>query len=282
MADYKFWVGIDPGHGGSDPGAVGYIKEYMANLTTALACRKYLMANGVGVVMSRMTNAVGNTLSAICKLFNKKNVDLVLSIHKNAGGGNGFEAFYSIFGGVGKELAKNLETEVKKLGQNSRGIKTRKNDDGTNTDYYGVIRMTNMPAVIAEGCFVDNWNDAKDFDEKKEQQDLGYAYARAILKTLGVKDNGLTGKKQTCATSTADNYLKTLSGTYVTTAGLHIRNDAGTTHKSLYVLPKGTKVKCYGYYSFPSGSKTKWLYVQATVNKTTYTGFCSSKFLKKK
>lgn len=280
MADYEFVVGIDPGHGGSDPGAVGYIKEYAANLITALACRKYLMANGVGVIMSRMTN-INNSLNACCKLFNKKKVDLAVSIHKNAGGGDGFEAYYSIFGGVGKTLAKNVEIEVKKLGQNSRGLKTRRNDDGTNTDYYGFIRMTNMPAVILEGCFVDNKKDAKDFDEKKEQKELGYAYARGILKTLGVKDNGLTGKKQTCATGTADNYLASLAGTYKTTDKLHLRNDAGVKHDSLYLMPKGTNVKCYGYYSYPSGSKTKWYYVQTTVNKTTYTGFCSGKFLKK-
>lgn len=280
MAEYEFLVGLDPGHGGSDPGAIGYFKEYIANLNTALACRKYLMANGVGVVMSRMTN-INNSLNACCKMFNKKKVDLAVSIHKNAGGGDGFEAYYSIFGGVGKTLARNVEIEVKKLGQNSRGLKTRKNDDGTNTDYYGFIRMTNMPAVILEGCFVDNKKDAKDFDTKKEQQELGYAYARGILKTLGVKDKGLTGKKKTCASGTADNYLNSLTGTYATTDKLHLRNDAGSKHESLYVMPKGTKVKCYGYYSYPSNSKVKWYYVQTTINKTTYTGFCSSKFLKK-
>lgn len=281
MADYKFWVGIDPGHGGSDPGAVGYIKEYIANLTTALACRKYLMANGVGVVMSRMTS-VNNSLNKCCQLFNKKKVNLAVSIHKNAGGGDGFEAYYTIWGGKGKTLAKNIETEVKKLGQNSRGLKTRKNDDGTNTDYYGFIRMTDMPAVILEGCFVDNWKDAKDFDEKKEQEALGYAYARGILKTLGVKDNGLSGKKKTKATGTADKYSKALAGTYVTTADLCLRDDAGVSNESLVVIPKGTEVQCYGYYSYPSGVKTKWYYIQVTVNKTQYTGFSSSSYLKKK
>ena len=280
MADYLYLVGIDPGHGGSDPGAVGHIKEYVANLNTALACRKYLMANGVGVVMSRMTN-INNSLNACCKLFNKKKVDLAVSIHKNAGGGDGFEVFHTIHGGKGVTLAKNIEAEVLKIGQNSRGLKTLKNDDGTNTDYYGFIRMTDMPAVILEGCFVDNKKDAKDFDEKKEQQELGYAYARGILKTLGVKDNGLTGKKKTVATGTADSYKKSLAGTYKATADLHLRNDAGTKHESLVKIPKGTKVQCYGYYSCPSGSKVKWYFIQTTVNKVKYTGFSSSKYLKK-
>lgn len=280
MADYKYLVGIDPGHGGSDPGAVGYIKEAMANLTTALACKKYLLANGVGVIMSRIIN-IDNSLNATCRKFNKKKVDLAVSIHKNAGGGDGFEAYHSIHGGKGKTLAKNIENEVLKLGQNSRGLKTRKNDDGTNTDYYGFIRMTDMPAVILEGCFVDNKKDVKDFDEKKEQQELGYAYARGILKTLGVSDNGLTGKKQTVATGTADAYKKSLAGTYKTTADLHLRNDAGTNNRSLVKIPKGTKVNCYGYYSCPSGSKVKWYLIQTTVGKVKYTGFSSSKFLKK-
>lgn len=277
MAKYLYTVGIDPGHGGSDPGAVGYIKEAVANLTTALACRKYLLANNVGVVMSRMIS-ITTSITSTCNKFNKKKVDLAVSIHKNAGGGDGFEAYHSIGGGKGKTLAKNIETEVKKLGQNSRGLKTR-TENGV--DYYGFIRLTNMPAVILEGCFVDNRKDSKDFDTKKEQQELGYAYARGILKTLGVKDNGLTGKKQTVATATADEYKKSLAGTYKTTGDVNLRNDAGTKNESLVVLPKGTTVQCYGYYSCPEGVKTKWYLVQATVNKVKYTGFVSSKLLKK-
>lgn len=278
MTDYLYLVGIDPGHGGPDPGAVGYIKEAVANLTTALACRKYLLANNVGVVMSR-TISISTSITATCNKFNKKKVDLAVSIHKNAGGGDGFEAYHSIGGGKGKTLAKNIENEVKKLGQNSRGLKTRTDTDGS--DYYGFIRLTKMPAVILEGCFVDNKKDSKDFDEKKEQQELGYAYARGILKTLGVKDNGLTGKKQTTATGTADEYKKSLADTYKTTGDVNLRNDAGTKNKSLVVLPKGTEVVCYGYYSYPTGVKTKWYLVQATVNKVKYTGFVSSKLLKK-
>lgn len=278
MAEYKYLVGIDPGHGGSDPGAVGYIKEAVANLTTALACRKYLLANGVGVVMSR-TVSITTSITATCNKFNKKKVDLAVSIHKNAGGGDGFEAYHSICGGVGITLAKNIEVEVKKLGQNSRGLKTRVESDGS--DYYGFIRQTNMPAVILEGCFVDNAKDVKAFDTKKEQQELGYAYARGILKTLGVTDNGLTGKQQTVATGIADEFKKSLAGTYKTTSALNLRNDAGTDNTSLVVIPKNTNVQCYGYYSCPPGNKTKWYYVQTTVNKVKYTGFCSSNFLKK-
>ena len=78
--------------------------------------------------------------------------DLALDIHNNAGGGDGFEIFHSVVGGKGKELAQNIEKEVVKIGQNSRGLKTKKNSYGR--DYFGFIRSTICPAVICEGVFV--------------------------------------------------------------------------------------------------------------------------------
>lgn len=74
---------------------------------------------------------------------------------------------------------------------------------------------------------------------------------------------------------------RTLSGTYAVTAGagLHIRDDAGQSKKSLALLPFGTKVQNYGYYTNVNG--VKWLYVQTTLNGVKITGFCSAEYLKK-
>ena len=85
--------------------------------------------------------------------------------------------------------------------------------------------------------------------------------------------------KRVSATGTADKLDKAIAGTYVTTANVHLRNDAGITNKSLCVIPKGTKVKCYGYYSVSAG--VKWLYIQFTMKGIQYTGFSSSRYLKK-
>ena len=185
-------VYLDPGHGGKQPGAVKYVVEKDVNLVMALACRDYLVANGVTVKMSR----TGDTTTDINKMVSEANTwdaDLVVSIHNNAGGGDGFEVYCSIVGGTGTTLAKNIEAEVKKIGQNSRGVKTKQGSDGS--DYYGMIRLTEAPAVICEGAFVDHATDVKIIDTKAEQQAFGYAYARGILKTLGVADKGLNGGK---------------------------------------------------------------------------------------
>lgn len=86
-------------------------------------------------------------------------------------------------------------------------------------------------------------------------------------------------EKKVTATCSAQKFSKSLAGTYKTTADLYMRNDAGTNKKALVVIPKGTEVHNYGYYSM-SGS-TKWLYIQVKIDGVTYTGFSSSVYLKK-
>lgn len=83
------------------------------------------------------------------------------------------------------------------------------------------------------------------------------------------------------ATEAAKSKLASLAGTYQVTAkdGLHIRNGAGVSKNSLTVLPFGTKVRNYGYYT--SVGNVKWLYIQVTYNGVKYTGFSSAEWLKK-
>lgn len=192
-------VYIDPGHGGSDPGAVKYIVERDVNLVMALACRDYLNVNGVSTKLSRTSNSTDTSINSMAREANSWGADLVISIHNNAGGGDGFEVYHTVGGGRGKTLAQNIEAEVKKIGQNSRGLKTRRDTDGT--DYYGMIRLTNAPAVICEGVFVDNATDVQIADTTEEQKAFGYAYAKGILKTLGITDNGLPGASGSAATT---------------------------------------------------------------------------------
>lgn len=86
-------------------------------------------------------------------------------------------------------------------------------------------------------------------------------------------------EKKVTATCSAQKFNKSLAGTYKTTADLYMRNDAGTNKKALVVIPKGTEVHNYGYYSMSGG--TKWLYIQVKIDGVTYTGFSSSVYLKK-
>lgn len=180
MGKKKVFIGV--GHGGSDPGAVGYLVEKDVNLTMATACRDFLTAYGVDVCMSR-TKDENDTVSQEVAECNAYAPDLAIDVHNNSGGGDGFEVFHTIHGGTGKTLAQNIEKHVKAMGQNSRGVKTRQ---GSNGDYYAFIRETVAPAVICEGVFVDTKADAAQADTLAEQQAFGVAYAKGIMDTLGL------------------------------------------------------------------------------------------------
>lgn len=178
----KVFLGV--GHGGSDPGAVANgFKEKDLNLSIALACQAELARHGVTVLMSRTKDETEDLVNRIneCNAFKP---DLALDIHNNAGGGDGAEVFHHHGGGTGKILAENILSEVVKIGQNSRGAKTKKNSAGQ--DSFGFIRLTSCPAVIVESAFLDNKTDIKILDTAAEQKAMGIAIAKGILKTLGI------------------------------------------------------------------------------------------------
>ena len=180
-------VFVSAGHGGSDSGAVGNgFKEKDLNLSIAMACGNYLKSKGVEVQMSRVKDE-DDDLNQEARESNAFGPDLTVSIHNNAGGGDGVEAWYSIVGGLGKTCAENILAEVVKIGQNSRGAKTRKGSNGR--DYYGFIRQTKAPAVIVECAFVDNATDIQIIDTEPERVAMGEAIAKGILKTLGITDS---------------------------------------------------------------------------------------------
>lgn len=218
----KVFLGV--GHGGNDSGAVANgFKEKDMTLKIANACKAYLEANGISVKMSRYRdeNDPVNEEASECNAYNPS---LAIDIHINAGGGDGFEVFHTVSGGTGKTLAQNIEKEVVASGQNSRGVKTRKNSSGK--DYYAFIRKTKCPAVICELGFIDNLNDLQAFDEDHELKAFGEAYARGILITLGM-GSGITPPSNTTnpgdiAQAVDGNFT---TGTYTITASdLIVRN----------------------------------------------------------
>lgn len=220
-------VFIGAGHGGNDSGAVGYIKEKDANLVMALACRDYLQARGVNVKMSR-THDENDPVSEEIRECNAYSPDLAIDCHNNAGGGDGFEAIHSIGSSRGKKLAQCIESEVKKIGQNSRGVKTRANSRGG--DYFGFVRDTKCPAVILEGVFVDNKTDVKIADTKAEQQKFGVAYAKGILAYLGIDDKEAPANKPSGANG-AGFLVKVIVDELNVRAGAGVNNKINTVIK---------------------------------------------------
>lgn len=186
----RVFIGV--GHGGKDPGAVGYVKESEANLQMALGMKEELEKYGITVGISR-TREENDQLSEEIREANAFKPDIAVEVHNNAGGGDGFEVYRQTNGYAEQslKLARCIETRVKASGQKSRGVKTKLNSSGT--DYFGWCRQVQCPAVLCEGFFVDNLADSADHNTTAEQKAYGKVYALGVLDYLGIKENPQTG-----------------------------------------------------------------------------------------
>lgn len=173
------------------------MRESEIALDIGLELVKILKAHNVTVEISRTTQGTDamDDLTPKINRCNKFDPDLAVDVHINAGGGRGFEVFYYHGGGTSLTLAKNIEAEVKNVGQISRGLKTRLNAYGN--DYFGWIRQVKAPSVILEAAFIDNIDDVQKIKTKEGREKFALAYAKGILNTLGIayKENGSEAKQ---------------------------------------------------------------------------------------
>jgi N-acetylmuramoyl-L-alanine amidase len=146
---------IDPGHGGTDPGAIGNgMVEKNITLQIATTLRDILLNEyeGVSVLLSR-TGDYTVSLTERTDAANNWGADYYLSIHINSGGGTGFESY--IYPGVGAPtttIQNIIHAEILKLVDfANRGEKTAN---------FHVLRESKMPALLTENGFIDNANDA--------------------------------------------------------------------------------------------------------------------------
>lgn len=166
---------INPGHSDTDPGAVGYETERRLNVKVSQFQLEYLLENYDCEV--RMNPGSMGNLNAIAQDANAWGAELFVSNHFNAGGGDGWEGLVHNESRV--PLGQIFEKYVKAAGQNSRGIKLRPN--------LAVLRLTDMPAILNEGAFVDNQKDIADWNEDAELKKLAAAYAQATAEALALE-----------------------------------------------------------------------------------------------
>lgn len=196
----RVYVGI--GHGGYDSGAVGNgFKEKDLTLSIGKYCNERLKQYGIETKISRTTDC-DSSINSKVTASNAFKADVCMDIHINAGGGDGSEVYYSHVSAPGKKLAQSIVDATLAIRQNTRGIKTRVDDDGT--DYFGMIRMTDAPAVLVECAFIDNATDIQIINTEAKRKVFGYAIADGVAKYLGVKmpstSKPTTPRKPTTAT----------------------------------------------------------------------------------
>lgn len=151
---------LDPGHGGSDPGAIGPsgTLEKDNTLAIALLLREKLESNGCTVLMTRDSDidvfspdaSANEELGARVDAANEAGADIFISIHNDSftnSSASGTTCFH-----YGRDESIKLATCLQKKLVEELGTKDR----GVRFGSFYVIRYTNMPAVLVEAAFISN------------------------------------------------------------------------------------------------------------------------------
>lgn len=153
-------VCIDPGHGGSDPGAIGSTgtKEKDNTLAISLLLREKLERNGANVVMSRDSDKdaaysgalADEELGARVDVANETGADIFVSVH-NDSFANSFASGTTTYH-YGDSDSVRLAGFVQKCLVEELGTRDR----GAQFASFYVIRYTDMPAILVEVAFISN------------------------------------------------------------------------------------------------------------------------------
>lgn len=156
-------IGIDPGHGGIDPGAIGPtgIRESDIALEISLLLADNLREHGYSVVLTRLEDEAV-TLRDRVEMLNNAGCDLVLSIHINAYDNPEPNYISAWICGTGGQAEKVANTLISLL-----AAATGWPDGGVRVRGFYVIRKTDAPAVLLELGFISNPEQERQFLEKE-------------------------------------------------------------------------------------------------------------------
>ncbi|HMM20647.1 MAG TPA: N-acetylmuramoyl-L-alanine amidase [Selenomonadales bacterium] len=174
---------IDPGHGGSDPGACGNgLRECDVALVVSNKVRGYLEAVGYEVVMTRETDvdvayrgaSATAELQARCDISDRFGADVFISIHCNAAGNPaalGAETYCYAASTNGRRLARCIQAQLAGLSMVDRGVKD-------NPLY--VTGHAAAVAALAELGFISNPDDAVKLGDPRWRDEFARALARGV------------------------------------------------------------------------------------------------------
>ncbi|RGQ08073.1 N-acetylmuramoyl-L-alanine amidase [Megamonas rupellensis] len=178
-------ITIDPGHGGSDSGAVGpngYTEKEGAFVISQKVA-SILNQSGAKVVMTRDSDvdvygpnaSARNELQARVDVGNRVNSDIFVSIHCNAfvnPAANGTQTFYYGSSYQGQRLAQSIQEKmIEANGLRDRGIST--------CNFY-VVKHSYMPAVLIETAFITNYDEEALLSDDEWQTIMAKAIAEGI------------------------------------------------------------------------------------------------------
>ncbi len=173
---------IDPGHGGTDSGAIGptALQEKYVNWQIAVITAGELARHGIVVTFTRAGDE-RVSLDKRVRIANDAKADYFVSIHANSASNpraTGTETYAYAPGVEGDRLAHSVQKSlVQAINLADRGVKY---------DTLRVVRDTTMPAVLVEVAFINNPDEEKLLRNDAFLEKAGVSIGKGILAYLGL------------------------------------------------------------------------------------------------
>lgn len=177
---------LDPGHGGTDPGAVGNgIKEKDIVLDICKRIKTGLEDyENVQILMSRTTD-VFVSLNDRTKEANLANADVLLSVHINAASNTAAKGFESyVYPGTGSATVAYQNVLHQEI---LRSIGNSFDDRGKKQKDLHMLRVSKMKAVLTENGFISNAADSAKLNDPNFRQKIANGHILGMEKFLGLK-----------------------------------------------------------------------------------------------
>lgn len=187
-------IGIDPGHGGIDPGAVGKngTSENEINLSIALKLKRFIEQSGGIVVITRddfnglytegldaSKTKKNEDLKKRREIIDEGDCDIFLTIHLNSFPQSkyyGAQTFYKDGCKKSKKLAEIVQEELKNvLDQNNKRMPQKRDD-------VYLLREVKSPSILIECGFLSNPGEEKLLAEEKYQEKIAWAIYIGIIR----------------------------------------------------------------------------------------------------
>jgi N-acetylmuramoyl-L-alanine amidase len=153
---------LDPGHGGTEPGAVnGSLEEKDINLDVTHAVRSLLIEKGYAVALTRTGDETrsANDRYTFC---NQQNATILVSIHTNSSTSDTADGTLAIyFHNDDKVLAAAIQKSAYDTLKTNAPNPDAFLDRGLKRDALGVLLKSNMPAATIEPLFMSHPGEAE-------------------------------------------------------------------------------------------------------------------------
>ncbi|WP_018247901.1 N-acetylmuramoyl-L-alanine amidase [Orenia marismortui] len=168
---------LDPGHGGHDPGAIGFsgTREKDLVLDIALKLENLLEEAGAKVIMTRNIDQYIE-LSDRVNIANTMDADIFVSIHLNSHKDKKFEGTETYIRTNYNQTTLLLASLTQRALVN--GLKTV--DRGVKSNSLHVLDNTNMPAVLNEIAFISNKKEEKVLKTDEFQEEAAISLYKGI------------------------------------------------------------------------------------------------------